>query len=98
MSLDAEPGKDPDKVPDHFNLAQLRRAILEDEVTMHIDALAARTGSLLRVRFLDAHGKELPDDTQVGVFRALAALGKAHIVIDDGQGGTPVKPKVPELT
>jgi len=41
----------------------------------------------LQVRLLDDDGADLPDEMTLDEFRALVAVGRAHLVIDDMSGG-----------
>jgi hypothetical protein len=73
-------------VPGDLTLAELRAYALTTEELRGLAALA-KTGKA-GLRFLhQPGGKEFDDSTPLSEFRALAAVGRASVTIDDGTGG-----------
>jgi hypothetical protein len=81
-------------LPDDTTLDVVQKFILNTDIAKTVKAHGKY--NRLRVRHLYKNDKPCPLDMTLGEFRALAKNGLVHIVIDDGEGGTPAEIREPD--
>lgn len=72
--------------PGDITLGEMRRSILNGEIGTAIKQ-ASRRPDGVRIRCLDENGQEIPDNVTLKEFRKRVSEHRAHLVIDDGEGG-----------
>jgi len=72
--------------PGDVTLGEMRGFIRNSELFAKLRSVS-KFADRLQVRLLDDDGADLPDEMTLDEFRALVAVGRAHLVIDDMSGG-----------